>query len=90
MITLPTSISPFQGDGHALARIPGDQPTGRCPPWAVLLWPLRPHGLRQSAVRQRRRTVAPADAAGCRVYEEGILRAMISHAQITLKTSCRP
>jgi hypothetical protein len=33
--------------------------------------------LRRPAVLQWRRTVTRADAAGCRVYEERFLRAMI-------------
>ncbi len=39
--------------------------------------------LRWWAVAQRRRTVAPADAAGCRVYRERILRAMSIYERIT-------
>jgi hypothetical protein len=38
------------------------------------------------AVRQRRRTVAPADAAGCRAYEERFWRAMIRHERNRGKT----
>src|SRR5260370_36695316 len=38
---------------------------------------------RRRAVRQRLGSIAPADAAGCRVYEEEFLRAMSIYGRIT-------
>jgi len=41
----------------------------------------RDAGWRPRAAWQGRRTLAPADAAGCRVYEERFLRAMIKYGR---------